>query len=96
MFLLGLAVDLTSSPSTKFTTNFLNSLLSKYCAKSHVSINDKATKDEHYMVRILKVPHTNDVSVQHLQTSLHRLALKGCGRRKRFPIFCNNTKKKRD
>jgi hypothetical protein len=66
MILLGLvvAVGPTSSLSTVFTINVLKSLLYKHCAWL-ISESTGDNKDSTYIIRVIEITHSNDVSVKY-------------------------------
>jgi hypothetical protein len=61
-----LVVGPLSSLSIIFTINFLKSSLYKYCTVHKSRQNTCGdNRDRHYTVRVIKIPHSNDVKVKH-------------------------------
>lgn len=54
-----------------FAINVLNSGLHKYCAQATSETRDIDKEDEYYTMRVLEVPHIDDVGVKHVQTVPH-------------------------
>jgi hypothetical protein len=65
----------------------LNSGLHKYYAQATSETCDSDNKDSYYTMRVLEIPHIDDVGVKHVQTVPHRTVLEWYARCERLPIF---------